>query len=118
MKKRFVEKHTFQDRLNASTKLVNLYPDRIPVICEPSRNCKLEIKPSIKIKYMVPKDITIGRFLVDIRSQIGLSPEQAIFISVNKAIPPTTTLLVHLYEKHKNQDGFLYLEYTGENFFG
>lgn len=118
MKKKYIDKHTFQERFDASTKLKDRYPDWIPVICEPAARCKLEIKPSVKTKYMVPKDITIGKFLIDLRRQVKLSPEQAMYIFVNKTIPPTSTLMISIYDKFHSTDGFLYLEYTGENFFG
>lgn len=53
-----------------------------------------------------------------IRKRIKLSPEKAIFIFVNNVLPPTAALMSAVYEEHKDEDGFLYISYSGENTFG
>ncbi len=47
-----------------------------------------------------------------------LNPEQAIFLFVNDTLPPTAALMSQIYEKNKDEDGFLYVTYSGENTFG
>jgi hypothetical protein len=37
----------------------------------------------------VPSDLTVGQFVYVIRKRIKLSPEKAIFIFTNNALPPT-----------------------------
>lgn len=44
--------------------------------------------------------------------------EKAIFIFVNDILPPTAALISTIYEEHKDEDGFLYVLYSGENTFG
>ena len=53
-----------------------------------------------------------------IRKRIKLAPEKAIFIFCNKDLPHTADLMQRVYETHKAEDGFLYVEYSGENTFG
>lgn len=53
-----------------------------------------------------------------IRKRIKLSPEKAIFIFVNNVLPPTAALMSSIYDEHKDDDGFLYIAYSGENTFG
>lgn len=72
-----------------------------------------------------------------IRKRIKLSPEKAIFIFVDEVLPPTAALMSSIYEEHKgmhipvnslypstiltrspDEDGFLYITYSGENTFG
>ena len=53
-----------------------------------------------------------------IRKRIKLSPEKAIFIFVNNTLPPTAALMSTVYEQHKDEDGFMYMMYSGENTFG
>merc|ERR1712054_486091 len=53
-----------------------------------------------------------------IRQRIKLSPEKAIFIFVDEVLPPTAALMSSIYEEHKDEDGFLYITYSGENTFG
>lgn len=44
--------------------------------------------------------------------------KQAIFIFVDEVLPPTAALMSSIYEEHKDEDGFLYITYSGENTFG
>jgi GABA(A) receptor-associated protein len=37
----------------------------------------------------VPADITVGKFVYEIRKHMKLSPEKAIFLFVNNVLPPT-----------------------------
>ena len=67
---------------------------------------------------MVPSDLTVGQFTYVIRKRLKLQPESAIFILVNDTFPSTTTEMSQLYHEHKNDDGFLYVKYSGENVFG
>ena len=67
---------------------------------------------------MVPSDITIGKFIYEIRKHMKLSEEQAIFLFVNEALPPSASLVSQIYKQHQDEDGFLYIQYSGENSFG
>jgi hypothetical protein len=40
-------------------------------------------------RYLVPADITVGKFVFEIRKHMKLSPEKAIFLFVNNTLPPT-----------------------------
>uniref|UniRef100_A0A9I9CLN0 Autophagy-related protein n=1 Tax=Cucumis melo TaxID=3656 RepID=A0A9I9CLN0_CUCME len=92
------------------------YPDRIPVIVEKAERSDI---PSIdKKKYLVPADLTVGQFVYVIRKRIKLSPEKAIFIFVDNVLPPTGAIMSAIYEEKKDEDGFLYVTYSGENTFG
>ena len=90
-------------------------------------------------RFLVPADITVGKFVYEIRKHMKLSPEKAIFLFVNNVLPPTgknippfaantnphdtpplstAELMSHIYNKYKDADGFLYITYSGENTFG
>ena len=86
------------------------------MICEKVE--KSDIPVIDKKKYLVPSDLTVGQFVYVIRKRIKLSPEKAIFIFVNNVLPPTAALMSSVYEAHKDEDGFLYVTYSGENTFG
>ena len=58
------------------------------------------------------------RFIYVIRKRIKLPPEKAIFIFVDNVIPPTASLMSAVYEVQRDEDGFLYVTYSGENTFG
>lgn len=68
-----------------------------------------------KKKYLVPSDLTVGQFVYVIRKRIKLAPEKAIFIFVDEVLPATAALMSAVYEEHRDEDGFLYVSYSGEN---
>ncbi len=111
----FKTKYNFDSRYNEAKKVINKYPDRIPIICEKHKYDQ----PSIdKIKYLVPWDLTIGQFIWVIRQRLKLASEEALFITINGFILPTNSIVGHIYYDYKDKDGFLYVTYTKENTFG
>jgi GABA(A) receptor-associated protein len=116
MQSRFQTAHPFEKRKEEARRIRSKYPNRIPVIVEKAKNSQI---PDIdKCKYLVPDDLTIGQFVYVVRKRIKLTPEQAIFIFVDNTLPPTSSLMSQLYKEHKNEDGFVYVLYSGESTFG
>ncbi|GAA5905632.1 ubiquitin-like protein ATG8 [Sporobolomyces salmoneus] len=113
---RFKDEHVFEKRKAEAERIRQKYNDRIPVICEKVE--KTDIPTIDKKKYLVPADLTVGQFVYVIRKRIKLEPEKAIFIFVDEVLPPTAALMSQIYEEHKDEDGFLYITYSGENTFG
>jgi len=112
----FKSQHPFEKRKAEAARIRLKYPDRIPVISEKAENSNI---PDIdKKKYLVPADLTMGQFVYVIRKRIKLPPDAAIFIFVNNTLPPAAALMSQIYEEHKDQDGFLYVTYSGESTFG
>lgn len=112
----FKKEHPFEKRQAEAQRIRSKYPDRIPVICEKAD--RSDIPDIDKKKYLVPSDLTVGQFVYVIRKRIKLSPEKAIFIFINNVLPPTAALMSSIYEEQKDDDGFLYITYSGENTFG
>uniref|UniRef100_A0A803NVI6 Autophagy-related protein n=1 Tax=Cannabis sativa TaxID=3483 RepID=A0A803NVI6_CANSA len=96
---------------------VQIFSDsKVAVIVEKAERSDI---PNIdKKKYLVPADLTVGQFVYVIRKRIKLSAEKAIFIFVDSVLPPTGGLMSTIYEEKKDDDGFLYVTYSGENTFG
>ena len=92
------------------------YPDRVPVICEKAD--RSDIPDIDKKKYLVPADLTVGQFHYVIRKRIKLEPEKALFLFCSNSIPPNAALMSTVYEEQKDEDGFLYIQYSGESTFG
>jgi GABA(A) receptor-associated protein len=114
--KSFKEEHPLEKRQAEAARIRDKYPDRIPVIVEKAE--KSDIPDIDKKKYLVPADLTVGQFVYVIRKRIKVSPEKAIFMFVKNVLPPTAALMSDVYEDHKDEDGFLYITYSGENTFG
>mmetsp|Transcript_11428 Transcript_11428/g.20149 ORF Transcript_11428/g.20149 Transcript_11428/m.20149 type:complete len:139 (+) Transcript_11428:115-531(+) len=112
----FKAEHPLEKRKQEAARIKEKYPDRIPVIVE--RAEKSDIPDIDKKKYLVPSDLTVGQFVYVIRKRIKLSPERAIFIFVRNILPPSAALMSSVYADHRDEDGFLYITYSGENTFG
>ncbi|EFC46184.1 autophagy related protein ATG8 [Naegleria gruberi] len=108
--------NTFEKRQAEASRIRQRYSDRIPVICEKADKSNF---PDIdKKKYLVPADLTVAQFVYIIRKRIKIDSTTNIFIFVNNVLPPSATLMSQLYEEQKDDDGFLYVTYNGENTFG
>ena len=108
-----------KEKLKESVKrIIDKYPDRVPVFVTKSRSDK-NLNDISQNKFIVPDSITAGQFLSIIRKKIEITPEQALFIFINKDILPAhSTTMGTLYHQYKNEDGLLEIQYCGENTFG
>ena len=113
---KFIETYSFDQRFNESSKIKLKYPNSICTIVEKSPSSN--IARIDKKKFLIPKDLTIGQFIYVIRKRINLLPAEAIFIFIDNTLPPSTCTFGNIYDKYQNKDGFLYIEYSGENAFG
>ena len=112
----FKTKNNFEDRLSESTKIMEKYPLRVPIIVEKCNNSL--INEIDKNKYLVPSDLNMNQFVYIIRKRIKLDKSQSIFLMINDTICPSNTPIGVVYNDHKDNDGFLYIIYTSENTFG
>ena len=112
----FKKAHSIDKRSAESRRIMEKYPDRIPVIVFGDER---STAPSIdRYKYLIPEDLTIGQFIYVIRKKIKLAPEQAIYLFVNDKLIPSSHEMQKIYEAEKDKDGFLYITYALENTFG
>ncbi|XP_066290782.1 gamma-aminobutyric acid receptor-associated protein-like 2 [Branchiostoma lanceolatum] len=116
MKFLYKEEHSLEHRQAESEKIRRKYPDRIPVVVEKVPNS--QIQDIDKKKFLVPTDITVAQFMWIIRKRIKLPSERAIFLFVGKILPQSSANMGQIYNEHKDEDGFLYIAYSGENTFG
>ncbi|XP_022724395.1 autophagy-related protein 8C-like [Durio zibethinus] len=115
-KSSFKLEHPLERRQAEAARIREKYPERIPVIVE--RAERSDIPDIDKKKYLVPADLTVGQFVYVVRKRIKLSAEKAIFVFVKNTLPPTAALMSAIYEENKDEDGFVYMTYSGENTFG
>jgi GABA(A) receptor-associated protein len=112
----FREQHPLEKRKAEAIRIRQKYADRIPVIVE--KALKSDVADIDKKKYLVPADLTVGQFLYVIRKRLKLDAEKAIFIFIRGTIPASSSLLSQVYKEQKDDDGFLYVTYSGESTFG
>ena len=118
-KKEFLykKKKTLRERTIESINILNKYPGRIPIICERQG---INIPPIDRSKYLVPGDLTMGQFLYVIRKRLSLDPSLGLFLFIGNEglLINSAKLILECYNEYKDEDGFLYLKYSGENTFG
>jgi GABA(A) receptor-associated protein len=113
----------FEKRAELSRKVRQRYPDRLPIIlvCAGQASRRSGTPTANRSKLLVPPDYTMARVLLEVRHcmQPPLQPHQAIYLFVGQGVlVPTSALMSSIYERFKDDDGFLYLYYGGENTFG
>jgi GABA(A) receptor-associated protein len=111
------KQHSLFLRKEQATRLLIKYPNRIPVILERYQNSTSA--PLIdKNKFLVPRDATVGTFVFIVRKRLQMNEKQALFLFCSSSIPPVYETIAQVYERNKDEDGFLYMCYTTENTFG
>lgn len=94
------------------------YPNTIPVIVE--RMTREKDLPELdKHQYIVPHNMTVGGFIKTLQTRLKLDPEISIWLYSGKtSLSNASTMMAEVYEKHKDEDGLLYIQYSGEMTFG
>ena len=114
----FKEKFTIEQRKSESEKKLKKHPNRIPIIIEKAKTSKIVDDIDTK-KFLVPGDLTMGQLMYVVRKRIkNVTSETGLFFFINNTMPPTGEILNKIYATHKDEDGFLYVHFTGENTFG
>lgn len=116
----FKQTYSLETRKDNSAKVLHKYPDRVPVIIERIKSISTNVADLERTKYLVPYDTTIAFFAANIRKKVTLREGDSLFIfcgSKNHIVSGSNTFQ-HLYLNYKDEDGFLYLLYSGENVFG
>jgi GABA(A) receptor-associated protein len=109
-------KKSFEERKIESYRILCKYINYTPIIVEKYDKKSIDLD---KYKFLVPSDFTIGQFLYVLRKNLKLSPEKAMFCFINNTLPHTSANINDIYDKYKDEDGFLYVTYsTEESVFG
>jgi len=113
----FKMQHSFDKRKEESKKIIEKYPNKVPVIIEKGEGTLLP--NPVKQKFLLQRDLTIGQYLYTIRKQIEIDATESIFLIVNDSyIPPNSGTIGEVYDKYADKDGFLYVTYSAQQVFG
>jgi len=116
----FKQENPLEKRKALCERLRNTYPDRVPVIVERAPRTRPEIPEISRKKFLAPSDITVAKFSAEIRRHVKLPPQTAIYLFVNgNVIPQPAAPMAQLYSLYRDEeDGFLYILYSGQEVFG
>lgn len=100
--------------------LIKKYPERVPVIVSAQEKSQL---PKIgQTKFLVPRDMTVGKFVLLLRRRIDLDSMNSIFLFVEKdrkfTLIPCSDTMGEIYKMWKDEDEFLYIIYSNDSAFG
>jgi GABA(A) receptor-associated protein len=144
----YKHEHSLEQRRFESERIRRRYPDRIPVIVQPSLSSSTSSSSSSILsnslfrsfsssstssscheltlarleneKFLVPSELSFGQFAYNIRRRLRLRAEHALFfyIGLHGKQPILSSTMEMLYNEHKDLDGFLYVCFADEKVFG
>jgi len=106
-------------RKEESETIRSKFPSKVPVIVE--KYVKEKCLPNLdKVKFLVPKELTLSQLANILRIRLQLTPSQAFFLLVSNGtiIPSLSASLHQLHTKYLDEDGFLYVTYASQETFG
>jgi GABA(A) receptor-associated protein len=99
----------FNKRLTESIKIKNKYPGKIPIIVTKDPISKL---PQIsEAKYLISDDLTVDELIFIIKKRIKLEENKDLSIYIKNYFPNLSSSILEIYNRYKNNDGFLYVVY-------
>uniref|UniRef100_A0A2H6N7M9 Microtubule-associated proteins 1A/1B light chain 3C n=1 Tax=Micrurus carvalhoi TaxID=3147026 RepID=A0A2H6N7M9_9SAUR len=114
-----MHKHQFKRTLIILSSSANSALGSLQVILE--RYSKEKMLPALnKVKFLVPRDFTMGQFVAIIRNRMGLRSTQAFYFLVdgNHSLVNMSATMGDVYTMYKDEDGFLYITYASQEMFG
>ena len=113
---RYKKEKSLEERMNESGNILRKYKSHVPVIVDKDTKCKL---PDIeRQKFLVPADLSIGQFVYVVRKRVNLQAADAVFLFVNRKLPPPNSTMGSLYAENHDDDGFLYCIYSSDTAYG
>lgn len=113
---KFKKENGLEKRKILSTKLKLTYPGIVPIVVGPVPNQNLG--PLRKNKFLLLDHFTVATFMNNLRTQGYLESQQNIFLFCNNVMLVGSMNIGDIYNRFKNEDGFLYIRYGVENTFG
>ena len=116
---RFRAGRDLAQRSAEAAKVLAQYPARVPIPLDRAPGGH-RLPDVDKRKYLTPRDLTVGQFIYVIRKRLSIESNVALFFSAGEEgrLPASSMTLAALHDECRDADGFLYLEYRGENTFG
>ncbi len=109
---RYKNKFSYKERQKTSAEILEKYNNRKPIIIYYDEK-------QINYKFLMLDSHTVSILLINLKKRLELNKEDSIFLFINKSIIPCPTdSIFNLYNKHKDDDGYLYIDVTKENTFG
>jgi GABA(A) receptor-associated protein len=112
-------RHNLQHRMEAAAKATERHPDCMPVICEQvaasNGNAAAAAMPALSNnKFLVTPSVPVSELAQVLRTRLQIDAEHPLVLTVAGTELAADVLVADLYAKHKDEDGFLYVTYSGQ----
>ena len=117
MEFKYKQEKSLEERKSEYQKVIEEHPGKIGVICEKAP--KSQIADIEKTKFLINEEFNLTQFTSIIRKKLNMDKEDALFFLVNgkKTLTGADSML-EIYNKYKDEDGFLYIAYAAEEIWG
>ncbi|KAK0413912.1 hypothetical protein QR680_007054 [Steinernema hermaphroditum] len=114
----YKERRMLSQRKRLFAEVTQKNPGKIPLIIERLRGEKY--LPVIdRCQFLVTETTTVAELTAVIRRRLVLTSDQSLVIFINeKTIPSPLTSMWKLYEDERDEDGFMYVTYSSQSYFG
>ena len=118
MEFQYKKKYPVEKRKKQQNLILNQNPNKIPIILEKDPKCRME--PIEKTKFLIKKDFTVNQFSKMVRALMCMPEGEALFFAAKGKYTITGEKpMEQIYKDFKDkEDGFLYIAYTTEIFYG
>ena len=116
-----VKNPSFEKRQAEWNKVLQKYPDKVPVLVEIRSDSKREAKlPQLdKTSFLLPQDLSCHQFQYLLRKRMKLHEKDALFLMIDSnSMSKGDQLMGDVYTKKKDKDGYLYITVTNESISG
>ena len=93
-------------------------PNKIPIIFEKHERSRLNCNKA-DIKFLSDENIKLGFFIEQVRTILTLEKNEALYFSCSEETVLSPDIIIgDLYKKYREEDGYLYIQFTELASFG
>lgn len=125
MSKPFKEIYSLVERKKESSKVMTKYNESVPVITnflkKPKKFfsfTKEDTSKNYNLKFLFLKNAEVTNLINVIRKRNDINPNVGLYLSCNDDMINLHDKFGDIYNKYKDEDGFLYIDISEENTFG